>query len=154
MPRVSPPYSRVSLGSVTLSGTNESLRVKVPSSVSVPLLQARFMTGKYPPNEVWVPLGLSYIITTGITVTAGVVTLWMNGVACTGTGAAATLPIASSGADEIFVPFGNYVLPAAPGIGDAWSVKVTTTSTAGVVNPVYLWYITKPVAGITEGVTL
>lgn len=145
------------LESLTLTGANESLRAIVPSGVSIPLLQANFLTENFAPNDlVWVPVGVSYVITTGITVTNAVVTIRKNGVgpiATPATAGQATLPIAALGANELFAPFTNYAFAAAPAPGDAWSVLVTTTSTAGVVT-LFLCYAYRTVAGITDGVGL
>lgn len=139
-----------SLGSLTVSGANETQTVVVPSGISVPLLQAKILTGNQSAAEVWVPVGLWYTITTGITVTATVVTLRKNGVSPS-SGGTATLAIAASSANEKFAPFSNWVFAAADAAADAWSVLVTTTSTAGVVNPVYLCYAIRCVANVTDG---
>jgi len=94
-------------------------------------------------------VGIVYIITTGITVNAAVVTLRKNGVSAA-TGGTASLPVAASGADELFVPFTPWTFAAADAAADAWSVLVTTTSTAGVVNPLLLVYGVRDVIGVTE----
>ena len=138
-----------SLGTLTTTGGNETAKVKVPSGVSGPLLQAKFLTGRYGPAEVWVPVGLWYTITTGITVTDAKVTLRKNGVSAA-SGGVATLPIAALGADELFAAFSPWTFAAADAAGDQWSVLVTTTSTAGVVNPLYLAYALRDVINITE----
>ena len=95
------------------------------------------------------PVGVAYIITTGITVTDAKVTLRKNGVSAA-TGGVATLAIHASGADELFAPFTPWTFAAADAAGQAWSVLVTTTSTAGVVNPVYLVYAVRDVIGVAE----
>jgi hypothetical protein len=139
-----------SLGSLTTSGANETAKDIAPSGISIPLLQAKILTGNYAPAEVWVPVGLWYIITTGITVTAAVVTLRKNGVSAA-SGGTATLPIAASGADWKFAAFSSYTFAAADAAADQWSVLVTTTSTAGVVNPVVLAYAIRAIPNVTEG---
>jgi hypothetical protein len=138
------------LGSLTTTGGNETAKDIAPSGISIPLLQAKMLTGNYAPAEVWVPVGLWYVITTGITVTAAVVTLRKNGVSAA-TGGTATLPIASSGVNWVFAAFSNYTFAAADAAADTWSALVTTTSTAGVVNPVYLCYAIRAVPNVTEG---
>jgi len=140
---------KTNLGSLTTTGANETLKAKVPSGLSGPLLQAKLISERYSTAEVWVPLGISYIITTGITVTAAVVTLRKNGVSAA-TGGTATLAIQALGADEVFVPFTPWTFAAADAAGDQWSLLVTTTSTAGVVNPIHLYYGVKSVISITE----
>lgn len=134
---------------LTVSGANESIKDIAPSGMSIPLLQAKMLTGNYAPAEVWVPVGLWYIITTGITVTATVVTLRKNGVSPS-SGGTATLPIAASGADWKWAAFSTPVFAAADAAGDQWSVLVTTTSTAGVINPVVLGYAIRAVPNVTE----
>jgi hypothetical protein len=138
-----------SLGSLTTTAGNETSRCIVPSGVSIPLLQAKKLTAFQMPNEVWVPVGLWYTVTTGITVTDVVVTLRKNGVSPT-SGGTATLPIAASSANEKWAVFSNWVFAAADAIADTWSVLVTTTSTAGVVNPVFLGYCLRAVPNVTE----
>lgn len=144
-------YNSVALGSLTTTGANESARVSPVTGASGPLLQSKFLSSIFTPNEVWVPIGISYIITTGITVTNAVVTLTKNGVAAA-TGGTATLPIAALGANYIFAAFTPWTFTAADAAGDLWSVKVSTTSTAGVVNPVLLWYSVRQVAGVSDGI--
>jgi hypothetical protein len=139
-----------SLGSLTTSGANETAKDIAPSGISIPLLQAKNLTGNYAPAEVWVPVGLWYIITTGITVNAAVVTLRKNGVSAA-TGGTASLPVAASGANWLFAVFSSYTFAAADAAADQWSVLVTTTSTAGVVNPVVLCYAIRAIPNVTEG---
>lgn len=147
-------YFQHSLGSLTLTGANETLRAIQPSGISIPLIQAGFLTENFAPNDVvWFPVAIIYIVTTGITVTNAVVTLRKNGVSAA-TGGTATLPIVALGPNEIFSALSNYTFAAAPAAGDNYSVLVTTTATAGVVNPLYLVYGYKTVAGITDGVSL
>lgn len=138
------------LGSLTTTGANETAKDIVPSGLSIPLLQAKMLTGNYGVAEVWVPVGLWYIITTGITVTDVVVTLRKNGVSPT-SGGTATLPIAALGANWKFAVFSSWVFAAADAAADAWSVLVSTTSTAGVVNPVHLCYAIRTVGNVTDG---
>ncbi len=138
-----------SLGSLTVSGANETATDISPSGITVALLQAKFLTGNYAPAEVYVPVGLWYIITTGITVNAAVVTLRKNGVSAA-TGGTASLPVAASGANWKFAVFSSWTFAAADAAADAWSVLVTTTATAGVVNPVVLAYAIRAVPNVTE----
>ena len=139
-----------SLGSLTVSGANESAKDIAPSGISIPLLQAKMLSGLYTPAEVWVPVGLWYVITTGITVNAAVVTLRKNGVSAA-TGGTASLPIAASSADWKFAAFSSWTFAAADAAADQWSVLVTTTSTAGVINPCALAYAIRAVPNVTEG---
>lgn len=151
-------YGSVSLSSLTLTAANESLRAKPATLASVPVLQRYFLTATFPQSEIWTPVGISYVITTGITVTDAVIQLMKNGVAPNGPSAtaaangAATLPIAAAGANEIFVPFSDYTFLAADAGGDAWSVKVTTTSTAGIATS-RLIYANRTIVAI-EGLPL
>jgi hypothetical protein len=146
-------YLRATMGTLTTTGANETARVIAPSALSIPLLQTNFMTAVYSTSEAWRPVGIAYIITTGITVTAAVVTLRKNGVNAL-TGGTATLPIQALGANEVFAPFTAYTFAAGDAPGDAWSVFVTTTSTAGVVNPVTLVYGIVPKIGVSEGLLI
>ena len=145
-------YHRVNLGSLDCTGGNETFKVITPSGIAMPLLQAKSLTAYYGPAETWVPVGVAYIITTGITVNAAVITLRKNGVSAA-TGGTASLPVHAINANETFAAFSNYTFAAADAAGDAWSVLVTTTSTAGVVNPVSLIYGIRVVGGIATGVT-
>jgi hypothetical protein len=147
-------YGNRDLGSLTTTGANESRKAKVPNAISVPLLQTNFLSALWPVNEVWRPVGISWVVTTGVTVTAAVVTLRKNGVSAA-TGGTATIPIqAADATQDFFAPFSAYTFAAADAAGDQWSVLVSTTSTAGVINPVVLWYACKRALGINEGVTL
>jgi hypothetical protein len=138
-----------SLSSLTVTGGNETIKDVAPSGLAIPLLQNKSLTGNYAPAEVWVPVGLWYIITTGITVNATVLTLRKNGVSAA-TGGTATLPVHALGADYLFAPITSYTFAAADAAGDQWSLLVTTTSTAGVINPVILCYAIRAVPNVTE----
>lgn len=146
-------YQKHALGTLTLTGTAETARAISPSGISGALLQAYNLSGYCNVAEVWVPFGISYICATSVTTPAAVVTLWKNGAAVTGAGGTITIPIQSSGPNYVFAAFGNYTTTA-PAAGDVWSLKVTTSSGAGVINPIDLWYATKQVTGINEGVSL
>jgi hypothetical protein len=54
------------------------------------------------------------------------------------------------GADWLWAPFSSYTFAAADAAGDQWSVLVTTTSTAGIVNPVVLGYAIRCIPNVTE----
>ena len=149
-------YGSVSLGSLTTTGANETLRATPAANIPASLLQAKFLTERHGPSETWVPVGIAYIITTGITVTAAVITLRKNGVNAA-TGGAITLPIQALGANEIFAPFpvvagtANYTFATPDAIGDVWSFVVSTTSTAGVVT-IRMIYGIRVVPGVAVGV--
>ena len=140
-----------SLGTLTTTGANETLKVTSPSGISASILQNLKMSGRQTAAEVWFPVGIFYTITTGITVTAAVVTLRKNGVSAA-TGGLATLPIASATTTVLFAPFTSWTFAAAPAAADVWSVLVSTTSTAGVVNPVLLAYRLGGSVGVSEGI--
>ncbi len=143
------------LGTLTTSGSNTTLLVTTPSGDSDALLQQWKLTQYVGLAEVWVPLGIYYTITTSITTPAAVVQLQFNGENVTG-GGVATLGIASSGTTVLYAPFSKYTIDAddAPAGGDTWAVTVTTTSGAGVVNPVLLRYVTIPFLGVSDGVSV
>lgn len=151
-------YGSVSLGSLTTTGANETLRATTPNIIPASLRQGKMLTERAGPGEVWVPLGIAYIITTGITVTPVVLTLRKNGVNAA-TNGTITLPIAALGPNEIWANFNaggtpstaNYTFAAADAMADAWSLFVTTTSTAGVVS-IRLIYAWRAVIGISTGV--
>jgi hypothetical protein len=135
---------------LTVSGANESAKDIAPSGISIPLLQAKMLTGNYAPAEVWVPVGLWYIVGTGITVNAAVVTLRKNGVSAA-TGGTASLPVAASSADWKFAAFSNYTFAAADAAADQWSVLVTTTATAGATTHLLFCYAIRCIPNVTEG---
>lgn len=146
-------YGNAAMGTLTTTAGNETPKVGAPTAV-VANLQTNFLTALWPIAEVWRPIGVSYRVTTGITVTNVVVTLRKNGVTAA-TGGTATLPIqAIDATQDFYSPFAAYTFAAADAANDKWSVLVTTTSTAGVINPVILWYATVRKLGINEGVTL
>lgn len=148
---VLPPFVRIGLGSLTTTATNETLRAKQPSGISAALLHRHRLSAGFKRAMLLIPVGLTYIVTTGITVTDAVVTLWKNGAAVgSATEGIATLPIVASGANEIFKPFSNYPR-FTPTVDDVWSLKVTTTSTAGVVNPINLICAYRRYVGLTDG---
>ena len=140
-----------SMGTLTTTGGNETLKVITPSGISDALLQAKSISNRYSLNEVWIPVGVWYTVTTGITVTNAKVTLRKNGVSAA-TGGVATLPIVGATTAELFAPFTAWTFAAAPAAGDVWSILVTTTSTAGVVNPTYLAYAVGAYPGVTDGI--
>ena len=152
-------YSQHLLGSITTSGAAETLRAIAPSGILPSLIQPKTLTERYSVAEVWVPVGLIYVITTGITTTAPVLQLRKNGIAPNGpspvaTAGIATIPIAALGPNELFQPFTNYTFAAADAAGDAWSVIPTTSSAAGVINPVYIVFGGRVVPGVSDGVSV
>lgn len=142
-----------SLGSLTTTGGNETLLVTSPSGMTASLLQGQKVSSRVSTNEVWVPLGVFYTVTTGITVTNAKVTLRKNSVSAA-TGGVATLPIVGATTTVLFAPFTAWTFAAAPAAGDQWSVLVTTTSTAGVVNPVILAYVLGSYPAVSDGVAM
>lgn len=145
-------YQRANLGSLTTTGANESLRALPPTGLSGPLLQQKFLTERYSLAETWVPVGIVYVITTGITVTAAAVTLRKNGVNAL-TGGVASLPIQALGPNEVGAAFTPWTFAAADLPGDVWSIFVTTTSTAGVVTA-NLVYAIRDVINVADGVSI
>jgi hypothetical protein len=154
------PYIGIPVGSLTTTGANDTAAICAPNGNTVALMQRNKLTATYNPSEVWRPVGCSYVITTGITVTAVVLQLMKNGVAPNGPSAtaaangSATLPIQALGVAALYVPFSDYTYAAADAAGDYWSLHVLTTSTAGVINPVVIYYSIVSVLGLTDGVTL
>ncbi len=141
-------------GTFSLAGATQSKRVLPPTGVSVPLLQAKSLTDRYGPNETWVPTGIVCVVSTTITVTIPALTLQKNGTAAA-TGGVATFPsLLAAAVNEVFIPFTPWTFAAADVAGDAWSVLVTTTATAGVLNELWLVYGIRMVAGVGTGVTL
>lgn len=160
-------YQSHNLGSITTSAGTESTRAVAPSGIFGPsagvagnLLQSKLITERYSVAEVWVPVGVSFIVTTGITVTNPVLQLKKNGVAPNGpfavalSGIATVTGLPAAGPNEIFLPLTNWTFAAADAPGDAWSLTPITTSTAGVINPVYLWYGIRVVPGVSDGVSI
>ncbi len=140
-----------SLGTLTTSGANETLKVTTPSGLTDALLQRYALSGRLGLAEKWIPVGIWYTITTTTTVTVGVVTLRKNGVSAA-TGGTANIVIAAAATTELFAPFTDYTFAAAWAAGDQWSVLVTTTQTAGVINPVFLAYANAAQVGLTDGI--
>jgi hypothetical protein len=141
------------MGSLTTTGANETVRIPAPT-VLVATLQSTKLSAGYALADVWRPIGITWQVTTGITVTNAVVTLRKNGVSAA-TGGTATMPIQAIDATQMFyAPFSAYTFAAADAAGDKWSVLVTTTSTAGVVNPTFLVFGCIRVPGINEGVAI
>lgn len=149
----------VSLGSLTLSGANETIQVASPNGITTAFLQdakaastgvAIPLTDVIATGEIWRPLGVVFIYTTSTTVTAPAVTLRKNATSAA-TGGVATGSIQTAPFSE-YKPFTAYTFAAADAAGDKWSVLVTTTATAGVAT-IYLHYVCIPVAGISEAVT-
>jgi hypothetical protein len=151
----------ISMGALTTTGANEMTRVVSPSALTIATLQRYKLTAVQGPAEIWWPLGIAWIVTTGITVTATVVQLLKNGVTPNGPSTTltlngiATLPIqATSAVSEFFAPFSDYTFAAAPAAGDAWSVKVITTSTAGAITARLVYSTATAVLGVTDGVLI
>ena len=152
--------SSVSLGALTTTAANETLRAVSASGAMGPVLQRYKISGSQPPADQWVPVGIAWVVTTGITVTAAVVQLQKNGVAPNGPSATATLNgivtmpiVALSAINEFFQPFSDYTFAAGPAAADTWSVKVITTSTAGVTSVRLVYYPSYTVLGVTDGVS-
>lgn len=146
-----------SLGSLTMTGANETQKVTTPSGLTDALVQRYALSNRLGLAEKWIPVGIWYTITTTTTVTTGAVILRKNGVsALTGAGLAgggvATIPILAAATTELFAPFSDYTFAAAWAAADQWSVLVTTTQTAGVINPIYLAYMTAAQVGLTDGI--
>ena len=139
------------LGSMDVSSTStESARITVPTGLTVALLQAQGLTQWLGPAEAWLPVGFSYVIGTTVATGAPVISLAQGGSAVTG--ATASVPTASSGANYLFTAFANYTRPTFTA-GNTLSLKVTTTNSAtGAITP-YLWYVPIAVAGVSEAVT-
>jgi len=138
----------------SLAGATQSKQVKPATAIQVALLQAQKLTDHYAPNETWAPMGLACVVSTTITITIPALTLQKNGVAAA-TGGVATFPsLLAASVNEVFIPFTSYTFAAADAIGDTWSVLVTTTATAGVLNELWLVYGYKTVGGVGVGVTL
>ena len=141
------------MGSLTTTGANETVRVPAPIALLATVQSAKLTAG-YSIADVWRPVAIVWQVTTGITVTNAVVTLRKNGVSAA-TGGVATLPIQAIDATQMFIAtFTAYTFAAADAAGDKWSVLVTTTSTAGVVNPTFLIFAPIRVLGVNEGIQL
>jgi hypothetical protein len=141
------------MGSLTTTAGNETIRVPAPTATVGELQAARISAG-FSVADVWRPVGVAWQVTTGITVTNVVVTLRKNGVNAA-TGGTATMPIQAIDATQYFyAPFSAYTFAAADAAGDKWSIFVTTTSTAGVVNPTFLCFGWIRVPGVNEGVAI
>ena len=157
--RTGPVLGTISWGSLTVTGANETFRAVSASGITGNVLQRYRISGTQPPAEQWIPVGVAWVVTTGITVTAAVVQLQKNGVAPNGPSATAalngivTMPIvALSAINEFFAPFSDYTFAAGPAAGDAWSIKVTTTATAGIVTARMVYFPSYTVLGVTEGI--
>src|SRR6516165_8664643 len=143
---------------LTTSAANETTRWIAPSGLVGSFLQANFATALYGPAEVWRPVAICFQISTTTTVTTATLALRKNGVnvpavAPSGTAVvSATVPVAASSSTETLVAL-NYTNPTADAPGDAWSLFVSATSTAGVVN-CRLYYFIKPTLGISDGVLI
>lgn len=150
----------VLLGSITTSGANESAQAVAPNGLIPAFLQdaKAFATGPAIPltnwhqvNEVWRPVGVLLKTTTTVTVTIPAFVLRKNGVSAS-SGGVVTMGALRTAPFSEFLPFSAYQFAAADAIGDKWSILVTTTSTAGVVEAT-LFYATISVAGISDALT-
>jgi hypothetical protein len=141
-------------GTFVTSGATQSKQARSPSAISGPLLQAKFLTERYSLAEIWVPVGIIIVVSVTVTVTIPALTLRKNLVSAA-TGGVATLPsLLAASIDEVFIPFTPWTFAAADAAADAWSVLVTTTSTAGTLNEISLVYGIRVVAGVSDGVTI
>lgn len=141
-----------SLGSLDLTGANETLKVTTPFGIRVSLLQAKNASARVAPSEIWVPLGLFYTIGTDIA-TSAVVTLRKNGVSPL-SGGTATLAAGTAATKVLFAPFTFWRFATTPVGGDQWSILVTTTDATGVIDPVKLAYTTRTEAPVTDGIAM
>ncbi len=139
------------LGNLDVSSTsNESARFTVPTGLTVAFLQAQGLTQWIGPSEAWLPVGIMYTIGTTVATGTPVVSAAISGTAVTG--ANATIPTASSGANYLWASFTTYTRPTLTA-GMLWSVKVTTTNSAtGVIVP-YLAYIPIAYTNVSDGNT-
>jgi hypothetical protein len=143
-----------SLGSLTVTGANETLLVVTPYGISSATLQGKNLTNRESAAMVWVPVGVWYTVTTDIAAAAAKVTLRKNSVSPL-SGGVATLPALVAVADEQFAPFTSWKFAAPPAPGDVWSILVTTVSdTTGIINPCYLAYANGAYTGVTDAIAV
>jgi hypothetical protein len=106
--------------------------------------------------ETWVPVGVLWIPTTGITTTAPTLILRKNGVSPSNLasgGGIATLAIQATSANEFFSPFTSWTFAAADAAAQQWSVLVGTTSAAGQISAALVYQV-RMVTGIEEGISI
>ena len=141
-----------SLGSLTVTGTNETLKVITPVGLNDALLQAKALTNRTPLNEVWIPVGVWYTVTTDVAAAAAKVTLRKNGVSAA-SGGVATIAAIAAVADEQFAPLTAWTFAQPPAAGDVWSLLVTTVSdTTGIINPCFLAFAMGAYPGVTDAI--
>ena len=138
------------LGTVDVSSTsNASAAITVPTGLTVALIQKQGLTQWLGPAEAWLPVGFMYTIGTTVATGAPVLSLASGGTAVTG--ATASVPTASSGANYLWASFASYTPPTFTA-GNLLSLKVTTTNSAtGVITP-YLGYVPIAYVGVSDGV--
>jgi hypothetical protein len=141
-----------SLGSLTVTGTNETLKTTTPSGLTDGLLQRYALSGRVGLAEKWIPVGVWYTITTINAAAGAVLTLRKNGVSAA-TGGTVTISTVAATTTELFAPITDYTFAAAWAAGDLWSLLVTTVaSSTGVINPVFLAYVNAAQVSLTDGV--
>src|SRR5215471_7727218 len=147
--RIANGYERTSyFAGLTTSGANETAKWIEASGISGTLLQNKFLTQYCSVAETWVPVGVLWIPTTGITTTAPTLILRKNGVS-PATGGVATLAIQATSANEFFSAFTPWTFAAADAAAQQWSVLVGTTSAAGQISAALVYQV-RMVTGIEE----
>ena len=143
-----------SLGALTVSGANETLKVTTPSGQSASLLQTKALSNRFGLAEVWIPVGVYYTVTTTTTVNAAILTLRKNGVSAA-TGGLVTIPVIAASTTVAYAPISAWTFAAAPAAGDQWSLLVTTTASAGVIGATvgtFLAYAVGAWVGVSDAV--
>jgi hypothetical protein len=152
-----------------LTGTPNAGAAGAPFNQTVGLIQGFKVSEWVSTGEVWRPLGINVLSTTTFTVTAPVYQLQKGSsaavtvtyVAPTSGGSVTQTGLLAAGS-AIYLPWSAgtvittnnapYTFAAADAAGDVWSVKVTTSPTAGNAT-ISLHYVCIDVAGISDAVT-
>lgn len=139
----------VSGAPLTLTGTPTFAGAQSPSGSSAAFLQAQFLSQWVCTAEVWRVVGMQLFTTTTTTVTAPLFQVDKNGTpntsSTTTASAVRTAPFAE------YLAFANYT-PGTDAAGDKWSVKVSTSPSAGAAM-VMLHYVNITVPAISSAVT-
>lgn len=139
----------VSGAPLTLTGTPTFAGAAMPSGNSAAFLKAQFLSEWVCTGEAWRVIGMQLYTTTTTTVTAPLFQVDRNGTpntsSTTTASAVRTAPFAE------YLAFASYT-PGADAAGDKWSIKCSTSPSAGAAMAA-LHYVNITVAGISTAVT-
>lgn len=134
---------------LTLTGTPTFAGAQAPSGISTTFIQAQDLSQWVCTGEVWRVVGFQLYTTTTTTVTAPLFQVDKNGTP--NTSSTTTASAVRTAPFSEFLAFASYT-PGTDAAGDKWSVKCSTSPSAGAAMAA-IHYVEITVSGISTAVT-